>query len=238
MGNIEDNLDRKSSVPYTNTSTGPSIPEAVEKEPKLEVSVAGPCKNPEGLYVGLNATQRAKLGVEQGHAVVVRKSNGEVIGIYTVGPGSKELVGQPKITANGVAIDENVEVVKANVNEGDLNSLPLVFGAESGEKHGRRSSTIAERFGPQGFDGQSYLVLPTSVAKMITGQDGDKTRVASIALGKVKIGGVEKTLPIVPSETNFGMTTKAANELGIPDGALTKAEFYFKDGVLVINQMS
>lgn len=237
MGNPEaDDLEQGRGV-VTDTVAAQVRPEDVETEPKLEVAVAGPCKNPNGLYVGLSKVQRDKIGVEVGGTVMLRKPTGEVLGIYTVGSGSKELLDQPRITANQITIGTDIEVVRANVKMEDLNNLPLVFGAEGGEKHERRSSVITERFGNQGFDGQSYLVLPTAVAKMITGQAGDKTKIASIALGKIKIGGVEKTLPIVPSEINFGMTTGAAQELGIPSGAASKIEFYFKDGALIVNQI-
>lgn len=213
--------------------------EAVEVEPQLSLKVAAPCKNPHGLYVGLSKAQREKLGVEVGEVVELRDGN-KVLGLYTVGLGSKELSGQPEaFTANGVKIGDTVEVVKAKKLTDKLSSLPLSFAVENDEKHAGRSEIIAKRFKDEGFDGQSYVVVPTATAGLLTTQSGDKKTVLKIALGKIKVNGVEKTLPIVPAGTGLGMTTKAAGEMGIPGGGLKNAEFYINDaGVLVINRMS
>lgn len=209
----------------------------VETEPKLNATVAGPCNNPNGLYVGLSKAQREALGVDIGGTVMLRTADGKILGIFTVGTGSKELLGQPKITANGIEVGMDVIAVKANANEGNLNSLPLKFAAENDEKHVRRSGIIVQRFGQQGFNGESYIVLPTAIAKELTGQGQDKSTVASIALGKIRICGVEKTLPIVPAGSDFAMTSKAAQELGITTSGVSKVDFYFKDGPLVVNQI-
>lgn len=207
--------------------------------PTLTLNVADHCNNPDGLYVGLSKDQRGKLGVKVGGTVILRESGTKkIIGLYVVGLGSEKLKGDAsKFTANGVEIGQMIEVCKATeVNLPNSSLLDVSMGVESQEKHEKRKSTISERFGDRGFDGESYIVLPTALAKLLTHQEG-KARVASIALGRVEISGGVIELPVVPAGTGFGVTTNAARQLGLP--ALAKrGDFYVnKAGVLVLNQL-
>lgn len=217
---------------------GAREPELVEAEPTLKLTVAGPCNNPNGLYVGLGQKQRDKLDVEVGDTVVLRDpATKEIIGYYVVGLGSSKLKDEPtRFTANGVEVGKEVEVVKASAEtQAAAFKLNIVSGAEAGEKHEKRKGIIAERFGAKGFDGEIYIVLPTALAKKITGQE-TQAKVASIALGKVKILGEEVEIPIVPAGNDFAMTSAAATKLKMP-ASITAGEFYVNEAnVLVMNQ--
>ena len=213
----------------------------------LRLTVDRPCNNPEGLYVALSAVQRKKLGVNVGDSVVLKNtSNGEVVGIYTVGLGLKDLKDKPEsFAANGVVPGTEVVVERRSVERVIL-SLPLNIGVETDAKHGKRLAKISDgRFnGAEGFgDPEAYLVLPTAIAKLfITPPKGvttAKETVSAISLGKIKIGGRVFTMPVVPSGTEFGMTTKAASKLGVPEGNLSNVQYYLNnEGVLVINQIN
>lgn len=211
----------------------------------LKLTVDRPCNNPNGLYVALLPEQRRKLNVNVGDSVVVRNPNGgEVIGLYTVGPGLKDLRDKPEACAiNGIQPGTEIVIEKSAVEHSLLN-LPLRRGVETEESHKRRAGKIVDgRFNGQDVDPEVYIVLPTAIAKCFVsppeGVSSGRDTVLSISLGKVKVGGQEFTLPVVPAGVDFGLTTKAALKLGIPDGNLSNVQYYLNDeGVLVINQVS
>ena len=219
--------------------------EASEKGPELRLNVAGPCKNPEGRYVGLSKVQRDRLGVEVGGNVELFDATGKSVGLYMVGPGSKELLSQPEaFTVNGVSSGEAVTVKKAaekqdsdmtfDVDHG-VEAVPAGLGEADQKKYeGRlasRSSKIAERF-PE-LDPRAYVVVPSAVAKSMGIEAPKGTTVLPVSKGKVRLGGVEKEIAIVPSGNTIGFTTEAAKSLGIPT-QLNQIRVRVTDGVLVI----
>lgn len=218
-----------------------------KETPSLRLTVDRSCNNPEGLYVSLSAVQRKGLGVSVGDSVILRNtSNGEVVGIYTVGLGLKDLKDKPEsFAANGVVPGTEVVVERSSVEHAIL-SLPLNIGVETDARHEKRLAKISDgRFdGAEGFaDPEAYLVLPTAIAKLfITPPKGvtpAKDTVPAISLGKIKLGDKVFTMPVVPSGTEFGMTTKAASKLGVPEGNLSNVQYYLNnEGVLVINQIN
>lgn len=229
-------LDQAEVQPVQPEAVVPA-PEVVEAEPILRLAVHGPCKNPNGNYVGLNKAQRDKLGVVEGETVVL-KADGKVVGYYVVGKGSKEIADQSgAFTANGVDVGAVVEVQKAGDLSENLVTLPFAVDAEKGERHAARSEKIKNRFAGQ--DGETYCVVPTALFnKMAIEGDVQSARptMGAISIGKVKIGGVEKSIPIVPSGTAFSLTSKAAKEFSVPAGVGTHADFFVnKEGMLVLN---
>lgn len=243
------NLNRLGDVGASAMIHSAANSEAVEAKEtlSLRLTVDRPCNNPEGLYVALSAVQRKKLGVNVGDSVMLKNtSNGEVVGIYTVGLGLKDLKDKPgSFAANGVVSGTEVVVERCSVERAML-SLPLNIGVETDAKHGKRLAKIMDgRFdGAEGFgDPEAYLVLPTAIAKLfITPPKGvtpAKDTVPAISLGKIKLGDKVFTMPVVPSGTEFGMTTKAASKLGVPEGNLSNVQYYLNnEGVLVINQIN
>lgn len=232
-----DSIRQGVGVAVSAQEGGKDLSDAAERMLKLTLTVTEEC-NSQGNYVGLSKAQREKLGVNVGDVVTLRGADGKVFGQRTVGLGKNSLAGRPgEFSANGVQIGESVTVVKGVV-ENALNNLSVSKGVESGEKHGRRSGIINERFGKKGFNGEVYVVLPDAVVRQISTQvprSGDgKPNVSSIALGSVKIGETVRELPVVPAGSEMGLTSESAKMLGVPDG-LKSCEFYVKDGVLVVN---
>lgn len=230
--------------PEVSNSTALQPDDAIEAEPALRLTVDRPCRNPEGYYIGLSKVQRERLGVVEGDTVVLVDPRTSLeSGPYVVGKGHKDLASEPeKFAANNVIPGSEVEVVRKKSIEGKTNRLPLQKGAESDERHERRKQKIIERFGAQGLDGEAYIVVPTGLATqfMIDNEktgDTSKPTIAAISLGQVRVGGETKTIPIVPSGTSFGMTSKAAEVLNVPSGINSdEVEVGIINGVLVVNQ--
>lgn len=242
-------MDLDNALPITDDV--PVVTAAVEEKelvPTLKLKVACECNNPSGKYVALNGKQRTALGLAEGDSVVL-KENGKVIGVFTVGKGLSKLKQGPDynvedpIGANGVTIGADFELQKATAASLDfeLQKLSLSGGLEADAKHETRAGKIAARFADKGFDGSKYVALPTAVATSIMYGAEDvklgRPTVAAISLGKVKIGDRIVEMPIVPTGTNFAMTTAAAQELGVDPANGHNVDFYIKDGVLVINQI-
>lgn len=238
---LDDALPITDDVPVVTAAV-----EAKELVPTLKLKVACECNNTAGKYVALNGKQRTALGVAEGDSVVL-KENGKVVGVFTVGKGLSKLKQGPDynvedpIGANGVTIGAEFELQKATAESLDfeLQKLSLSGGLEADAKHVTRAGKIKERF--PGFDGTSYIALPTAVATSIMYGAEDvklgKPTVAAISLGKVKIGDKVMEIPVVPTGTDFAMTSKAATDLGVTTSPGAKVDFYVKDGVLVINQI-
>lgn len=242
--NLEQQPGSPSGVALDDQARKPLAPEQREVL-SLKLTVDRPCNNPNGLYVSLLPEQRRRLNVNVGDSVVVRNPNGgEVISLYTVGLGLKELKGKPESCGiNGIQPGAEIVIEKSAVEHSLLN-LPLRRGVETDELHKRRAGKIMDgRFNGQDVDPEVYIVLPTAIAKCFVsppeGVSSGRDTVLSISLGKIKIGGQEFILPVVPAGVDFGLTTKAALKLGIPDGNLSNVQYYLNDeGVLVINQVS
>lgn len=231
--------------PEPSAPKAAEMKEASEKGPELRLNVAGPCKNPEGKYVGLSKVQRDRLGVEVGGNVELFDVGGKSLGLFMVGSGSKELLSQPEaFTVNGVSSGEAVTVKKAaDKQESDM-TFDVVHGVEvvpgglsEDEKkkyEGRlasRASKIAERF--PGLDPRAYVVVPSSLAKSMGIEAPKGSTVLPVSKGKVRIGGTEHEIAVVPSGNSIGFTTEAAKSLGIPT-QLNQIRVRVIDGVLVI----
>jgi hypothetical protein len=220
----------------------PATAEAVEKEPQLDLTVDRPCNNPAGRYVGLNAVQRGKLGVEVGGTVELFEE-GVSIGVFTVGKGASELAKMPeRFSANVVMPGKMVTVKKAIDRAESVMSLPITHGIENvpqgldeveagkyAERTQRRIGIITERF--KDAETGVFMTVPTAVLNQIT---GGVARVAAIAEGMVKVGGREVKIIMVPAGTDIGLTTKAAKLLGFPQG-LKELRFRVSSGVLVVD---
>jgi|GEM_PF-2134003 len=212
------------------TTSQPVTQESAESEPELTLTVAQPCKNPAGLYVGLSKKQRTALNVEVGGTVEITMDN-QVIGLFTVGLGSKELADKPgAFTANGITTGLEVTLKKATESAETTVNLPTRHGIEKAPsdlsepekneydaKTTKRLNIIAERF-PETEDKQEFITLPTAIVNKLT---GEAKKVASIAMHKIRIGGQETSIIVVPGGTEFGFTKSAANKLNIPENLQT-----------------
>lgn len=231
--------------PELSAPKAQELNEAPEKGPEVRLNVAGPCKNPDGKYVGLSKVQRDRLGVEVGGNVELFDISGKSMGLFMVGAGSKELLSrQDAFTVNGVSAGEAVTVKKAvDKQESDM-TLDVAHGVEvvpgglsEDEKkkyEGRlasRASKIAERF-PE-LDPKAYVVVPSAVAKSMGIEAPKGSTVLPVSKGKIRIGGVEHEIAIVPSGNSIGFTTEAAKSLGIPT-QLNQIRVRVVEGVLVI----
>ena len=224
-----------------SSSGAESAHESAETERVLPLTVAGPCKNTDGHYVGLSGGQRAALKVKVGDSVLLVSQNDDALGMYTVGPGRADLLGEPEnFTANGLEVNTAVKVRRIP-RECPPMKLPFEYGAENDPKHERRRGKISGRF--DNHDGESYLVLPTAVARQLqfdsAGAEGKRTTKEIIGLGNVRIGRIKIRIPIVPAGGLFEITTQASVELGIPENGGSQAEYFVdKEGVLVINSIT
>lgn len=215
--------------------------ETKEQEPQLELTVAGPCNNPEGRYVGLSKKQRDALGVVSGGTAELF-ADGKSLGIFTVGSGSKELIGKPEFTANDVDVGKQV-VVKKVVEVGlttqelsvahGIENVPTGLNSEEAKKYQertiRRMQIVAERF--PGVVIHEFMTIPTAVLNQLAGSE---VKIPAISQGRVRIGGKEIEIVMVPAGKDVGSTTKAAEKLGIPP-ELKQIRFRIIDGVMVID---
>ena len=241
----EEEIDKDSAVEQGQEAQTypPAQVEAKEQEPQLTLKVAGACENPDGRFVGLNAKQREALGVTVGGSVVLKGADGKSLGLFTVGKGSSKFVKQPDVfTANVVATGETFTVTKAKENSEEAMSLNVQHGIENPpadlsdqdkekhkEKTAKRFDIIKGRFGA---DSDAFITIPTAVLNQLT---GDTNRIAQISKVKIRYGGKEMLIVAVPAGTDFGLTTLAAERLGIP-AELRELRLGVdqKNGVLVI----
>ncbi|MBI2638889.1 hypothetical protein HYW83_04850 [Candidatus Peregrinibacteria bacterium] len=221
------------AAPSTTTGTPPK-PEATEVVPEMSLTVAGACNNPHGNYVGLNKGQRDKLQVEIGSSVELMDGAGQSLGIFTVGTGSKNLLLESeKFTANGVGVGATVTVKRAvKKSEREIN-LSASYGIEAAEQHERRAGIIRNRF--PDMDPEDYITVPTALGRELgfSPNPAAKATVLSISKGRVRIGGIDHEIVMVPSGSTIGFTTKAAQRLGIPK-ELGTIKVRIDNGVLVI----
>lgn len=211
------------------------VPEAVEVITEIQLTVARPCANPNGNYVGLSQAQRERLGVQVGDTVEVVGEDGESLGLFTVGKGSKDLIQTPsKFTTNGVDVGSMITVrTIKRPPERDM-EFTVQHAAETvdPEKHTRRRDIIAKRLGS---DPDVYVTIPTALAAQIGIRPPPGKTIASIGFGKIKgTDGVVHNIAIVPTGNSIGFTTKAAEQLDIPP-QLTTIRIKVDNGVLVIN---
>ncbi len=208
--------------------------EAVEIVPEMRLTVAGPCNNPAGQYVGLNQGQREKLGVEVGQTVELVGDDGKSLGVFTVGTGSKKLLLTPgSFTANGVDVERIVTVrARKNPPEEDLEfGVQHLAETADKEKHERRQDIILNRLK---LDPDIYITIPTSLAAQIGIKPPSGKTIAPISQGIIKgADGQEHEVAIVPTGSLIGFTTKAAEKLGIP-AQLEKIRLRIDNGKLVI----
>jgi hypothetical protein len=216
--------------------------EIKEKEPELRLEVVRECNNPEGLYVGMSKKQRDALGVQVGGTVELFDGS-RSLGIFTIGTGAVELTKEPgKFTANGIEPGKTVTAKKAPEKVLTTMELPLSHGIEKTptglspedeQKHTeritRRMQIIGERF--PGVATDEFITVPTAVVNQML---GSKVKIATISQLKVRLGGEEIEIVMVPAGKDIGLTTKAAAKLGIPP-ELTKIRFKIVDGVMVID---
>lgn len=221
------------ATPFTTPSTPPPPREGAETVPEMSLTVAGACNTHHGHYVGLSKGQRDRLGVEVGASVELVDGAGKSLGIFTVGTGSKALLLEPtKFTANGVDTGSTVTVKKAVKKPEREIPLPVTHGVETSELHERRAGIIRNRF--PDMDPESYIVVPTAVGRELGFSPSPaKATVLSISKGKVRVGGTDHEIIMVPSGTAIGFTTKAAQTLGIPQ-ELRTLTLRIDNGVLVI----
>lgn len=226
----------------TSQAQAPQAPEAKEKEPELNLTVAQPCKNPEGRFVGLSKRQRDALQVSEGGTVELFEG-GQSLGIFAVGKGSSELTKSPELfSVNGVDAGKTVTVKKAVETKERVMKLGLTHGVEDVPAHlqgdeakkyadrtVRRMQIIGERF--PGADTDEYMTIPTGVLNSMT---GELAKVAAISKQKVRYGSTEMEIVMVPAGNDIGLTTKAAQKLNIPTAA-TELRFRVDSGVLVID---
>jgi hypothetical protein len=216
--------------------------EDAEKEPQLKMTVYGPCKNPEGRYVGLSKKQRDALGVVEGGTVEIILDK-ESLGVYTVGKGSTEIVKIPDLfTVNGIEGGHLVTVRKPKETGENVMKFGVRHGVETvpeelkdekakeyTERTARRMKIIAERF--PGVSTDEFMTVPTAVLNLIT---GDSAKIAGISRQKVRFAGKETEITVVPAGNDIGLTTKAAEELNIPT-EIKELGIRVENGVLVID---
>lgn len=212
----------------------PTTPESSEIIPKMTLTVASPCKNPNGHYVGLSQGQREKLKVQAGETVELFDDDRKSIGIFTVGSGSKELLLAPtKFTANGIDAGATVIVSarkKPSENDTEFN---VQFNVENAnpENHERRGDIIKNRLG---MDPDVYLTIPTVLATQIGIKPPQGKTIAPISKGQIKDAeGKVHEIAIVPTGSSIGFTTKAAEQLAIP-AQLQTIRIRVDGGMLVI----
>src|SRR3989338_5698352 len=200
-------LRQKSVAPSLTDQVGAA--EAREQEPQLTLTVAGPCHTAEGRYVGLSKQQRAGLKVEVGGGVELFE-NGYSLGLFTVGRGATALLNNPtQFTVNDVDPNSTITLRKAIEGGETLLRLPVVRGIKNDPKTSGRQEKIAQRF--EGWDIEVFMSLPTATLNQLL---GTTDRVASISKAKIRYGGQEQEMVMVPSGNEFGFTTKAAQTLG------------------------
>lgn len=201
---------------------GEMAAEGKEAVPELQLIVAGPCKNPNGAYVGLNKAQREKLGVKVGDPVVIIMEDGTLL-LYMTGDGSKELLKEKgKFTANGIALEGQRVRIRRLTNE--LKEGKITLHVETGieadtESHERRRAIISNRF--PNLNSDQYVALPSGVcdAAGLRGQreEDKEKRILPISQMLVRVGSMTHRVPVVPTGTGFGLTRAAAELLGIPE---------------------
>jgi hypothetical protein len=220
----------------------PQRAEAKEQEPKLKLQVARACNNPNGRYIGMSKRQRDALNVEVGGTVELFEGN-QSLGLFTVGKGASELSEHPEqFTANVVEAGKAVTVKKAFETAETIMKLPVTHGIENApagsppdkakeyaERTTRRMKIIAERFPGTGTD--EFMTVPTAVLNQIT---GGAAKVANISKIKVRLGGHETDVVMVPAGNDIGLTTKLAQKLYIPL-QLNEIRFRIDKGVMVID---
>lgn len=235
MSQPEDGDEQIEPASATSTATPglPPPPEAVERVPEMRLAVAGACNNPHGNYVGLNKGQRDKLQVEVGSSVELFDDAGRSLGVFTVGTGSKALLLEPtKFTANGMDMGTTVTVKRAVKKPEQEIRLHVSHGVETSESHERRVGIIQRRF-PE-MDPEIYITVPTALGRELGFPPNPaKATILSITKGKIRIGGIDHEIVMVPSGNTIGFTTQAAQKLGIP-AELGTITVRVDNGVLVI----
>jgi hypothetical protein len=229
----------KSDTATTETTISPAVvpttPESAEVVPEMTLTVAGPCKNPNGHYVGLNQGQREKLQVQMGETVELFDDGGKSIGVFTVGSGSKELLLTPaKFTANGIDAGATVKVSARKKPPEDDIAFNVQFNVENvnPENDQRRSDIIQNRLK---MDPDVYLTVPTSLATQIGIKPPQGKTIAPISKGQIKDAeGKIHEIAIVPTGSSIGFTTKAAKQLSIP-AQLQTIRIRVDNGMLMIS---
>ncbi len=235
-------VDEKPGTPKAEEVTqavgavpAPPLPEGVEKVPELHLTVAGPCNNPSGRYVGLNQWQREQLAVAVGETVELFSDDGASIGVFTVGTGSKKLLNKTDVfTANvDSAHIEKVLTVKARKlapeSPMELNVQHMAEKADK-EKDARRRDIIEHRLK---LDPAVYVTIPTPVAALLGIKAPQGQTIAPISSGKIRgLDGKDCEIAFVPTGSSIGFTSEAAKKLGIPP-QLEKIRIRVDNGVLV-----
>ncbi len=215
--------------PESAANAAPKAVEACAENVSITSEVSGPCKNPEGRFVGLSPLKREKLGVELGDLVTIKGH-----GVFTVAPALKENLGHKLVAVNGLPVGTEVTIQKMEDGADVVIPLTITHGIESDPKHETRRSKIAARYSD--FDPDVYMCIPTSLASALglpLTSKPDEKRTYAIAMSIVKIDGVVHEVPLVPTGSNIGLTTKAAVKFNIPTG-LTDVPVRIDKGVLVI----
>ena len=225
----------KSALP-TAPANASKAPEHAEAVPKLNLTVAGPCKNPHGNYVGLSAIQRNKLGIEVGGVVELFDLE-KSLGVFMVGTGSKELLNAPtSFTTNGVSAGTTITVRKAATKLESGSEKAFKYKVAHGvqtrdvEKHKRRVGIIAERF--KDMYTEAYVTVPSALMKSL-GMGEKGATVLPISKCVIRVAGVDHEIVLVPTGNDIGFTSAAAAKLGIPE-QLDEITVRIDNGVLVI----
>lgn len=214
----------------------PPSAEAVETEPELRLTVAGPCNNSNGRYVGLNQWQREQLKVTVGETVELFSDDGANIGVFTVGTGSKKLLNNTAIfTANVDAAHIGKMLTVKPRKQAPEN--PMEFCVQhmvekvDAEKNARRRDIIEHRLQ---LDPAVYVTIPTPVAALLGIKAPSGQTIAPISRGKIRgVDGKDCEIAFVPTSDSIGFTSEAAKKLGIPP-QLEKIRIQIDNGVLVI----
>lgn len=229
-----DDLDKSKVEQGVKSSPAVDVRPAELEQKEIESSLSGvvdqECKNPNGLYIGLKKSSREFLGVKVGEPVEICDKEGNLIGIYTVGEALKELtkvIGS--FSANNIAPGTFINVKRCKESREKAVEYTVDHGIEKDEeKTKRRMDIIKERF-PQASP-ECFITIPTSLSNQLTGEIG---KIAKIAVGKIHFDGKDYDVVFVPSGTNFGLTTKAAELLNIPQ-ELKKIKLKTENGILYV----
>jgi hypothetical protein len=235
MANIDADNQGK-DVEQPEVASSPTEPgsdskkEQKEAVPELRLTVARRC-NTEGLYVGLNSTQKKALGVEKGGLVELFDGDHR-IGIYQVGAHLEELEGQNEVcSANNVPDNAAVTVRKAPEKIEGVFNYKVGYGAEQipadmqADKRPAYQARLAGRIAfikevrPEG-DPEAYIIVPTPIARALGSEPTNpkKPGVLNPGFHKLRFGGKVMVVPMVAAGDKISFSTASQKELGIPDG--------------------
>ncbi|MBA4337142.1 hypothetical protein C0416_05235 [bacterium] len=226
---VAEGQDLSPGLPSEVTGKPEESSEEVAEEPCITGTVKSQCENPNGSFIGISKKQRDTLGVGVGNPVEVYDQNGKLVGLFTVGKALAKLAKDPdSLSANNIEPGTVITVKKVKESKEKGVALSVSHGIENDERHLPTIETIKTRF--PDMDSGNFIAIPVAVFNELT---GGRDRVPAIEKGKISLLGKETEVVFVPTGTNFGLTTKAAESLNIP-AEFKEIRLQSKDGVLFV----